>query len=385
MKELQDIVDAYDHAQQAGRLTALATVVHVDGSSYRRAGARMLVTEDGQITGAISGGCLEGDALRKARLVILQQASMLVTYDTTDDDDAKFGVGLGCNGIIHILIEPIDPKNEHNPITLFRRFLSRREQVILITMFNMENRHALQYGTVILFDQKGNTIGLIPDVALSNAILGDAERVLLKGNTNTNIFHYQNGLTCLIELLQPAVSLIIAGAGNDAIPLAQMAQLLGWETTIIDGRANYATAERFPLVNRIYTLKPIEVKSHIQIDLRTVFMLMTHNYNYDLALLTDLLKFEVPYIGVLGPKKRLKRILSEIDAGYGSEKRNHGNLYGPAGLDLGSENAAEIALAIISEIQSVLNNRLSVSLRTKSVIHERHLETGFEKVAVDTH
>src|SRR5215207_9247349 len=105
MKEIQDIVQAYDQAMKSGKKAALATVVQVIGSSYRRPGARMLVTEDGQLTGAISGGCLEGDALRKAQLVITQQHPMLVTYDTTDEDDAKLGVGLGCNGIIHILFE----------------------------------------------------------------------------------------------------------------------------------------------------------------------------------------------------------------------------------------------------------------------------------------
>ncbi len=108
MKEIRDIIQAYKQAQAEGRQTALATVVHVEGSSYRRPGARMLVTDEGQLTGAISGGCLEGDALRKALLVMKEKRSMLVTYDTMDEDDAKFGVGLGCNGIIQVLIEPID-------------------------------------------------------------------------------------------------------------------------------------------------------------------------------------------------------------------------------------------------------------------------------------
>src|ERR1041385_5847531 len=132
MKELNDIILAYDKAVAQKKKAALATVVRVDGSSYRRAGARMLVTEDGELTGAISGGCLEGDALRKARLVMAQQKSMLVTYDTTDDDDAKFGVGLGCNGIIHILIEPLFADKQNNPIDLFKLFLSKRQSVVLI-------------------------------------------------------------------------------------------------------------------------------------------------------------------------------------------------------------------------------------------------------------
>src|SRR5881398_1723786 len=125
MKEITDIIKAYDKAVAAGRQSALATVVNVEGSAYRRPGARMLVTEDGKLTGAISGGCLEGDALRKAQLVMVQKKPMLVTYDTTDDDDAKLGVGLGCNGIISILIEPLDNTDSNNSIELLRAFFSQ--------------------------------------------------------------------------------------------------------------------------------------------------------------------------------------------------------------------------------------------------------------------
>src|ERR1700744_3698902 len=148
MKEIIDIVKAYDEAVMQGKKTALATVVLVEGSAYRRAGARMLITEDGQLTGAISGGCLEGDALRKARMVIMQQEPLLVTYDTMDDDDAKLGVGLGCNGIIHILIEPIN--NDHiNPITLLKAVISSRSYSVLVTVFNIEDRKTPQPGSCL--------------------------------------------------------------------------------------------------------------------------------------------------------------------------------------------------------------------------------------------
>src|ERR1700742_111583 len=147
MKEIIDIVSAYDEAVKSGKRTALATVVLVEGSAYRRAGARMLITEDGQLTGAISGGCLEGDALRKARMVILQQEPMLVTYDTMDDDDAKLGVGLGCNGIIHILIEPIHPENDSNAIQLLKAVNHKRQNAVLVTLFSLQDRKAPQPGT----------------------------------------------------------------------------------------------------------------------------------------------------------------------------------------------------------------------------------------------
>src|SRR6201985_2058085 len=139
MKEITDIVAAYEKAVKQKKKAALATVVLVEGSAYRRAGARMLITEDGQLTGAISGGCLEGDALRKARIVILQVESLLVTYDTMDDDDAKLGVGLGCNGIIHILIEPINDV-QPNPITLLKAVIASRGYAVLVTVFSIENR-----------------------------------------------------------------------------------------------------------------------------------------------------------------------------------------------------------------------------------------------------
>src|SRR6476469_981426 len=147
MKEINDIIRAFDEAQKQGMQTALATVVHVDGSSYRRPGARMLVAEDGMLTGAISGGCLEGDALRKALLVMQQQKPMLATYDTTDEDDAKLGVQLGCNGIVHILIEPIDSTDKNNAVELLKIVAGKRSNAVIATLFSLQNRKAEQPGT----------------------------------------------------------------------------------------------------------------------------------------------------------------------------------------------------------------------------------------------
>jgi xanthine/CO dehydrogenase XdhC/CoxF family maturation factor len=149
-KEIRNILNAYKVAVQQGRQTALATVVHVEGSSYRRPGARMLIEDNGQLTGAISGGCLEGDALRKALLVINEKKSRLVTYDTMDDDDVKFGVGLGCNGIIQVLIEPINEKNTNNPIQFLKAVNEKRQQSVLVTLFSLQNKKDPQYGTCLL-------------------------------------------------------------------------------------------------------------------------------------------------------------------------------------------------------------------------------------------
>ena len=372
MKELQDIVSAFDKATEQGKQTALATVVHVEGSSYRRAGARMLITEDGQLTGAISGGCLEGDALRKARLVMAQNKSMLVTYDTTDDDDAKFGVGLGCNGIIHILIEPIFADKQTNPIALFKQFLSKRLPVVLITIFSMGDKQATQPGTCLILTQQEELQGYFPDEDIKDALLEDARHVLKNGNSVTKTYLYGDKFTCFIELLQPTVSLVVFGAGNDAIPMVQMADVLGWHVTLIDGRANYAVPTRFPLAKKIIIAKPDQALSQINIDSRTIFVLMTHNYNYDMAMLKQLLPLELTYVACLGPKKRLNRMLDELrDEGLNITLQQLQSIYGPAGLDIGSETSDEIALSIISEMQAVLKKRNGTPLREKAVIHNR--------------
>src|SRR5277367_5426122 len=138
MKEIKNILMAFQRAQAEGKQCALATVVYVEGSSYRRPGARMLVTEDGEMTGAISGGCLEGDALRKALYAINQQQNKLVTYDTTNEDDVQLGVQLGCNGIVHILFEPVDDRKEYHPIRLLKELIGERRDTVLLTLFSLD-------------------------------------------------------------------------------------------------------------------------------------------------------------------------------------------------------------------------------------------------------
>src|SRR5690554_349836 len=221
MKEIKEIIKAFDRAQMAGKQTALATVVQVEGSSYRSPGARMLITEDGALTGAISGGCLEGDTLRKAQLVMFKQQSMVVTYDTTDDDDAKFGVGLGCNGIIHILIEPIHNENPLHPIILLKQCLVDRNPKVLMTFYDLENKRSKQIGTCLLWEEnrpisgadflgklKQNLPGLEELGGLCTTVFRSGHSVVAAGGTN-------NHLNVFAELIKPPIALIVVGAGND--------------------------------------------------------------------------------------------------------------------------------------------------------------------------
>ena len=381
MKEILNIINAYALAAAEGKKMALATVVHVEGSSYRRPGARMLVTDDGNLTGAISGGCLEGDALRKALLAINQQQNKLVTYDTSDDDDdARFGVQLGCNGIVHILFEPIDTAQVNNPIALLRELTATRQAGVLVTLFSLSRPHENVPGTCMLIMPEAVTSRQIQGHQMNARILEDANHALL--TQNSFIREYKSGvdeLSAFVEFTSPSIALVIAGAGNDAIPLLSMANILGWHTTVIDGRSTHATTQRFPLADKIIVAKPEQVIPQLMIDEQTVFVLMTHNYNYDLALLKELVNVNsCQYIGSLGPRKKLERMLNDLKAeGIELNQEQLAKIYGPVGLDLGSETAEEIALAITAEIKKVLSAGSGYSLRQKQLpIHQLQKENS---------
>ncbi|MFT3822294.1 MAG: XdhC family protein [Chitinophagaceae bacterium] len=377
MKEIEDIIQSFKAAQQAGKKVALATVVHVEGSSYRRPGARMLVTEDGQLTGAISGGCLEGDALRKALFAISQQQNKLVTYNTMDEDDMQFGVQLGCNGIVHILFEPIAPEQSMHPVALLEKALKERRDAVVVTLFSLDNYSGNQPGTCFLYN--GNVFeGDLQQQELLTVIKQDAVAVLETGTSL--IKQYQPGkdtLTGFVELLKPPVTLVIAGAGNDALPLVAMASVLGWHITIADGRPSHATAQRFPQARKILVGKPADFVPGLLIDQQTVFVLMSHNYNYDKTMLQCLLQHKCGYIGVLGPLRKMERMLNELEEeGFVISEEARNTIFGPTGLDIGAETAEEIALSVIAEIKKVLSGKSGISLRDKNgFIHDKEIRT----------
>lgn len=356
MQEIAQIVKAYEMANKQGKRTALATVVHVSGSSYRRPGARMLVTEDGVMTGAISGGCLEGDALRKAALAITQGKNKLVVYDTTDEEDAKLGIQLGCNGIVSILFEPIMDGSINHPIQILSNAIAKRESTLIFTLFSQTNQ--IQLGT---FSYASLPVSIRE--LLSNDISYATES---KKSTHQELVIDETPSQCFIEYVEPSISLIIVGAGNDAIPLAKMAAIIGWEITIVDGRLTHANSQRFTTANKIQVGKPHELFEQLEMDKRTAIILMTHNYNYDLSMLELLQGKDFGYLGLLGPASKRERMFDELhQKGVNFFETEKEKIFGPTGLNLGSETAEEIALSICAEIMSVINKTTAIQLREK--------------------
>jgi xanthine/CO dehydrogenase XdhC/CoxF family maturation factor len=376
MKEIVEIINAFDKAQHEGKQTALVTLVHVEGSSYRRPGARMLVTESGELTGAISGGCLEGDALNKALLAMHQKKNMLVTYDTTDEDDAVLGLGLGCNGIIQVLIQPVNNNEENGPMQLLKKVTASRRNNVLATLFTLKNKKAEQPGTIINKNIDGIFYVSNVNPVLKKIIEEDISASF--DNQQSSFKNYKTtdtDITAYIEFVPPAVSLVIVGAGNDAEPVTAMASILGWQVTLIDdGRDKNTKTGRFAGTCQLMVVKPEDVLKNILLDDNTFFLLMTHNYNYDMAMLRELLPKQVRYIGVLGPRKKMDRMLAELETeGLRFNRQQLAAIHSPVGLDIGAEAPEEIALSMIAEIKAVMSGRSGNPLRnSNNVIHSRN-------------
>ena len=370
MREIEAILKDHFSTDNRDMKRALATVVHVQGSSYRRPGARMLVWEDGRITGAISGGCLESDALRKAQLAMATNAPRLVVYDTSNEEDASIGIQLGCNGVITVLFEPIT-SNHSGPLNLLDKIVEKRQPTVVVTMV-AEGKTDLHPGTCLVITQEKKIFSTLSS-DLHEKVLEEAIEVLNHGHSKHLILSgpEEKNLNVFLEYISPPIHLVIAGAGNDAVPLVEMAEILGWSAHVVDGRNTHTSGNRFPPSCAVRLAKPEEALTGINPDPFTAFILITHNFQYDKALLKILLPLEVPYIGILGPKKKLDRMILELrQEGIFITEAMLKKVFGPVGLEIGAEHPAEIALSILAEIQAVITGKPGGFLRDKTtVIH----------------
>jgi xanthine dehydrogenase accessory factor len=365
MTELQRLFLAYDQHRAAQRPCALATVVEVLGSAYRRPGARMLVTEDGELTGAISGGCLEGDARQRARRAIFQGEPALVTYDTRDEDDPRHGLGPGCQGVVRILLEPLAFANPDNPLELLRGFAQHPTPAVLATVFETDaSGLKAAVGQRILLSETGVVRGT---PLLAAPLAEAAHATLVHGQPQILTLATDAGpVRASLEVLTPPLRLVVYGAGNDAQPLVHLAASLGWHITVVDGRPNLATTTRFPEAAEV-RIVPVRELETATPDPLAYHVLLSHNYAYDLAALQTLLASPAPYIGLLGPRLKAQRLLDELDT-FPTEQVQllRERLHSPIGLDLGSETPEEIALCIVAEIQAQRSQRQARPLRERA-------------------
>ena len=359
MKELQDIVAVWKQLQKLEQTAALATLVKVEGSAYRRPGARMLITSDGQQIGTISGGCLESDVKERSQEVLKTGITSLVKYDTTSEEDLIWGLGLGCQGVAYILIEKLKV-GDINALSTIDNCLSTRQAGAVATVFKTEGT-TIKIGDRLLLNPDGSIVSTITNAELEKIVLRDLQLVLQQQKSATQVYNFSKlKAEVFLEVIQPSVSLVIFGAGFDVLPVVYFAKQLGWYITVIDPLARPQTVERFKECDRVILGSADEASSRIEFDDR-IAVAMSHNYLYDLEFLQTLNTIPLKYLGILGPKKRTNRLLQDLRyEGYSLPE-----LYSPVGLDIGANNPEEIALSIIAEIQAVTQNRVAGFLKDR--------------------
>jgi xanthine dehydrogenase accessory factor len=364
MKEIAAIIEAWEVERAAGREAVLATVVKVEGSAYRRPGARMLVCADGRRFGSVSGGCLEDEVARKGWWRT-EAGPSVVTFDARVDRDADpdereaAPFGMGCDGVVHVLCDRLRPTPGGDAgISVLRASHADGRARVIATVIGGDDPRA-RVGDRLAIDPDGEVIGAIGDDALTRSIADDARRALAADRST----HRAGPIEIFFEVVRPPRRLVIFGAGHDAIPVVRLAKALGWHVTVADGRSHYATRDRFPDADQLVVIDRARPIDRVAIPRGAACVVMTHSEDQDRALFAALAPLPLGYLGVLGPRRRTDRLLDEI--GRPSFACATG-LHAPVGLDVGAETPEEIALAIIAEAQARMARRDAGSLRDRA-------------------
>jgi xanthine dehydrogenase accessory factor len=339
----------------AGLSTALATVVRIDGSAYRRPGAKMLVASDGTMAGSVSGGCLEADVREVALTLLRDGPPSLVHYDTGGDDATVWGLGLGCNGAVDVFVQPCLPAS--TALTRVRELLAENRPFALSTVI----AHPHGPGARLTTEANGRLTGSTGDPAFDATTGARATRRLDTGETGIDV---EGAIRIFTEIFEPPPHLVICGAGDDSLPLAIYAGDAGFRVTVVDHRPAYLATERFAPDVRLVERRPEEGLHDIPAGPDTYFVIKGHGLALDREWLRQALDTASPYIGVLGPRARAEGLLEQL--GLPASER----VFGPVGLDVAAEGPEQIALSVVAELLSVRAARPPRHLRDKeTAIH----------------
>jgi xanthine dehydrogenase accessory factor len=344
-------------AHQNDDSLVLVSIISTEGSTYRKPGALMLISADDNYEGMISGGCLEGDLLHHAREVFASGIPKSVTYDMYAGDELVWGLGLGCDGIIHLLLQRLDKGAGFAVLEFIRQSLLRREPALL-SLVSKSASLDLPAATAGLYSRDGLSLGhdeLVQFCAGYCESGWPAWRQQLKSSGTTEVM--------LVNVLPPP-RVLLCGAGPDVVPVAQQINELGWDCVIADHRPAFARADRFPGDCEVVLGRPHELGQNLQLNEVDAAVIMSHHLDNDAAYLRQLSQHGqadgLNYIGVLGPASRRNRLREMAQC-------PDQLVYGPVGLDIGAELPESIALAIVAEIHATLNARDGQSLTTGPV------------------
>lgn len=413
---MDDLFTVIRRLRQQGTPAAVATVVQVIGSAYRKEGAWMVITAGGGAYGAISGGCLESDVAEVAQDVIATGKSRLLHYDNTAEDEMLWGLALGCNGIVEVLVQPlaaptgtaatvpaapagatastargaataVGAATAAGAFDLYGeldRYLLSRIPVVVATV--LESQHGAVTELARMLIARDSRVGFLGHRGLVEAVAADAAPLLAGGRSLSCAYQLRgaaaeslplpqcppDGVRVFLEAMQPPPRLVVLGGGHDAIPLTHAARPLGYDITVVDNRPKYADPERFSAAHRVVCATPEETPAQVALDGDTFVLVMTHHFPRDVELLAWALPSPARYVGVLGPRERTERLLKSIaERGVEPTPAQFERLYAPVGLDIGGGTPEEIAASILAEIQAVRHRRGGGHLRRRaSGIHE---------------
>lgn len=365
MNELATILERRRRTRSATEDAVLATVVHVRGSAYRRPGARMLLLPDGTRIGTISGGCLETDVARKAWWWTDSGVAVRV-FDNSVEDAAR-DFGLGCNGVITVLLERVGMTDAGRLLDFLSGTQSRREGAAVATVVRASDQGQWCVGAHFLYDANG-----VPQegAGFFTAELCAAVRDTLAAR-KSRLVHLSEA-EVFVEWVGAPQRVFLFGAGHDVVPMSTICTMQGWSVTIADIHAGQLLPERFPAAGNFFAIPMSGDISALGIGREDAVVVMTHNYPQDSRLLPQLLAANPRYLGMLGPRSRAEKMFDEIGARFEGD-----NLYTPIGLDIGGDHPEAIALSVAAELQAVLHGHVGGHLKLRSgAIHTPPVECG---------
>src|SRR5579863_19525 len=343
---LGPLLPLYERERAAGRAMALAVLAHTAGSTYRKAGALMLIAANGDFAGLLSGGCLEGDLREHARAVIATGTCCPVRYDMRGPDDQLWGLGMGCEGAMQILLLRVGPDNDWQPMAELIRSLASHTPTAIGVVVESRNP-AAPLGSLVLPDRTQNA---------ATALATPAVTAMLTRVASTGRCECLQGQTPSWKLFVLPLALppriLLLGAGPDVTPVVEFAALLSWEVTLVDHRSAHAVPAHFPAAARVLLARPEELGSRLELSTYRAAVVMSHHLTTDLGYLRALAATGIPFVGLLGPAIRREKLLAELGP---VAQRLQSRLHAPVGLPLGGRTPQSIALAIIAELHAFVH------------------------------
>lgn len=343
----RQLVSAFERWRETGQALVLATVYETSGSTYSKAGAQMLINADADFQGMLSGGCLEGDLAERARQVLASGKPQTVTYDLGLNDEQLWGLGVGCDGLMRIFLQPLLKESGYEPFTSMASAYAGDLVEVAATVLESTSESARPGSALVTAGNEAAFTDLDP--ALASGIAGLLDETRLSGRAGTQ--RVKDGVLVLFSVLRPPPRVLVLGGGLDAEPVVRLIAELGWRVIVQDHRPAYIAAGHLDRAEQVHCVPVDELASTVDFSRIDAVIVMSHHLATDQRYLEILASSKVRYIGLLGPPNRRRRLMADLGDKAASLE---GRVHGPAGIDIGGTGPAAIALSIVAELHQVL-------------------------------